>query len=222
MTPASILRLACAALAATLLSSSPLPAQATCTNVGVERWSVKTAAPIGTRAHHLTIEALAALPDPPDIVAPSDKRLESRYPTAIIPRLHEGVLVEVHGFVQKIRLSTDDCDYHLELTANKDGSGGMVIVEVPEPDADHVADPSLRDLLATVRDTLIIALNLPHPPNANGASIGGRAYMAFRGALFFDGWHSPNCDSRGTTPGASTCWEVHPVVGVRFVKAPGA
>ncbi len=179
-------------------------------------------APLPGRAHRFDAVQLAALPTPSDIVQPHDKMLDSRYPTAIAAGLHEGSLVRVRGWVQRIKVSPDDCDYHIEITPEQDSPDGMVIVEVPAPDAAHEADPEVRQQVADVRSWLYTRLHLTHEPSSSGTSIGGRAYIEFSGALFFDGPHSPNCDARGSRPGAATCWEVHPVTGAKFVKRPGS
>jgi hypothetical protein len=211
------------ALGVALAWPGAVRAQAACTSVGAERWAVKTMAPTGTHAHRFDTSEFAALPIPTDIQVPHDKMLDTRYPTAIASGLHEGSLVRVRGWVQKIKTSSDDCDYHIEITPDQNSNDGMVIVEVPAPDASHVTDPDLRQQLTAVRAKLYTMLKLTKEPSSGGVSIGGRAYMEFSGALFFDGPHSPNCDRRGTRPpGAATCWEVHPVTGARFVKRPGA
>jgi hypothetical protein len=129
-------------------------------------------------------------------------------------------MVRVRGYVRRIKTSPDDCDYHIEITPARDSNDGMVIVEVPAPDASHVSDAALRQQVAEVRRWLKQALHLPREPSSNGALIGGRVYLEFTGALFFDGPHAPNCSARGSRPGAATCWEVHPVTAVRFVPKP--
>jgi hypothetical protein len=182
-------------------------AQATCTDVGSERWTVKTMAPLAGGAHRFDAVQFVALPTPSDIQVRHDKMLDSRYPTPIKAGLHEGSLVRVRGWVQRIKVSPDDRDYHIEITPEENSTDGMVIVEVPAADAAHVADTDVRQLVGDVRTWLYAAVNLTHEPSSNGSKIGGRAYTEFSGALFFDGPHAPNCDARGSKPGAATCWE---------------
>lgn len=190
-----------------------------CAAVGSERWTVKTTAPITTHARQIDLVAFGKLPTPTDIHGPHDKMLDTRYPTAIQAGLHEGDLVSVSGWVQKIKTSADDCDYHIEITPLKDGSSGLVIVEIPEPDAAHVADANLRGQLQALRSSLLTKLNLTGEPTMGGNKIGGRAYMSFTGALFFDGPHAPGC-ARGTGKASVTCWELHPVVAAEFAPRP--
>lgn len=196
-------------------------AQTTCARVGSERWVVKTMAPIADDSVlRFDTAELVALPAPTDIQVPHDKMLDTRYPTDIAPGLHEGSLVRVRGYVRRIKTSPDDCDYHIEITPAPDSNDGMVIVEVPAPDASHVSDAALRQQVGEVRNWLKQALHLSREPSSSGAAIGGRVYLEFSGALFFDGPHAPNCSARGSRPGAATCWEIHPVTAVGFAPRP--
>jgi hypothetical protein len=198
-------------------------AQATCTNVGKERWTVKTTAPLSATKKHptFTAESFAKIPEPPNINAPGQKTLESRYTEAIDDSLHEGELVSITGYVQLIKTSPDDCDYHIQITPTAKGDSGTIIVEIPDPDAAHVSDPDLRAVLTAARDSIRKQLKLTREPGSGGSQIGGRAYMEFQGALFFDATHDSNCAGRGTGTPAVTCWELHPVVLTRFAPKPG-
>jgi hypothetical protein len=218
------IRLSYMTAALLLLSLLPMPtrAQATCTNVGKERWTVKTTAPLAAARKHpaFTPESFARIPEPPNIKAAGQKDLESRYTEAIDDSLHEGELVSITGYVQLIKTSPDDCDYHIQLTPTAKGDSGTIIVEIPDPDAAHVSDPDLRALLTAARDSIHKQLKLTKEPGSGGVQIGGRAYMEFQGALFFDGPHESNCAGRGTGTPAVTCWELHPVVLTRFAPKP--
>ncbi len=204
----------------------PFPAaraQTVCAAKGSERWSVKTMAPIDSgAARQFALTELAALPPPAHILERGEKLRDVRYPEPVVPGVREGALVSVAGWVQLIKLSADDCDYHVQITPTRDGTTGMVIVEIPEGDAVHVTDAALRSTLAAERALIRQQLNLKGEPSKHGNVIAGRAYMEFTGALFFDGPHYPHCDARGEGERAATCWEVHPVVASRFVPRPGA
>ena len=80
----------------------------------------------------------------------------------------------------------------------------MVIVEVPAPDAAHEADPEVRQQVADVRSWLYTRLHLTHEPSSSGTSIGGRAYIDFSGALFFEG-PTPRFATPGFTAWGATC-----------------
>ncbi|MEP6622528.1 MAG: hypothetical protein ABJE47_24615 [bacterium] len=207
------------ALPAVLLTPPTVAAQ--CTKVGSERWDVKTSAPNGSRTRHaFTAAELGALHEPPRIDEAGQKMLKTRYPDKLSLGLHEGDMVTVRGWVQLIKTSPDDCDYHIQLTPTKDGTTGTIIVEIPKADADHVSDYALRGELNAEHATILTQLKLAKEPGH--VPIDGRAYMEFKGALFFDGPHYPYCDRRGEGTKAVTCWEVHPVVSTRFVRKPAA
>ena len=196
-------------------------AQATCTAIGSERWTVKIAAPVAThRTRHLDPTTLAALPVPKEAATYQGRMLDRRYASSIRTGLHEGDLATVRGWVQRIKTSSDDCDYHVELTPSQHDLHGMVIVELPPADSIHILDSSLRAQVAAARALLRQQLRLSGEPSRHGNAIGGRAYMEFSGALFFDGIHSPHCELRGSGAGAATCWELHPVIAARFVPRP--
>lgn len=182
---------------------------------------MKTMAPSGqSRPQLFAAGAFARIPVLPGIEAHGQKELDSRYATLISGNLHEGDLVSVTGWVQLIKTSADDCDYHIQITPMQDGSAGTIIVEIPEPDPAHVSDAQLRAQLAAERTLVREQLHLIGEPSRSGNKINGRAYMEFTGALFFDGPHFPNCQSRGEGTPAVTCWEVHPVVSSQFAPRP--
>lgn len=197
-------------------------AQRACTSVGTNRWAVKTMAPI-TSSNPRTFDAqsFAHIPLPRGIDKKGVKKLDARYTAPVGGNLHEGDLVRVTGWVQFIKTSADDCDYHIQLTPTQDGRTGTIIVEIPEPDAQHVADPALRPQLAAARESLRQQLQLKGDPRKRGIRLDGRAYMEFTGALFFDGNDYPECDRQGHGTPAVTCWEVHPVVASRILSKPG-
>lgn len=193
-----------------------------CTRKGHDRWTVKTSAPSGaTKAKAVALHDLASLAAPATIMSKAKgvKLRETRYGDVVGPGLTEGELVSVTGWVRFIKLSSDDCDYHIQLTPDTATTDDMVIVEIPEADAAHVSDAGLRAELAKARDTIPIDLHLKRAPGTGGNTI-GKAYMTFAGALFFDAPHYPNCGRRGVGMQAATCWEVHPVTVVGFAPRP--
>ena len=195
-------------------------AQGTCTAKGKERWTVKTTAPTTSTPRVIPIADFATLRAPPSAISGNkgSKLIETRY-TDSVSGLHEGQLVSVTGWVRLIKTSLDDCDYHIQIEPTQTGHDGMVIVEIPEPDASHVADPRLRGILETARTDMLKALKLTKEPSGRGNTIGS-AYMTITGALFFDAPHHPDCGTRGSGDSAVTCWEVHPVTAVRFAPKP--
>lgn len=205
-------------LAACLIPPAGAVAQA-CTGVGIKRWAVKTMAPAaGQEPRAIDAKALGALPPPPDFKKKT-RLISTRYTGVVDGGLHEGDLVRVSGWVQFIKTSADDCDYHVQITPKRGGKSGTIIVELPQPDAAHVADPALRARLVAARAALLQQLHLTGAPPAKGQFLDGQ-YIEFVGALFFDGNDYPKCDQRGKGTPAVTCWEIHPVVSTRIVPPP--
>lgn len=205
-----------------VLIAGPVALSAQCTAMGHDRWTVKTSAPSSaTKAKVIALQDLATLAAPATVTSKAKgvKLLETRYTGAVGPGLSEGQLVRVTGWVRFIKLSSDDCDYHIQLTPDTANTDDMVVVEIPEADAEHVTDAALRAELAKARDTIPIDLHLKKAPGPSGNKI-GKAYMTFAGALFFDAPHYPNCGKRGVGMQAATCWEVHPVTAVAFAPRP--
>jgi hypothetical protein len=210
------------AAAGLIVAAPSLRAQTTCTAVGKDRWTVKTEAPAtSSRATPIAMDTFATLPAPAMVRThvKGAKTSEVRYPDLISGGLHEGELVRITGWVRFIKLSSDDCDYHIQVTPDTSDTSGMVIVEIPDGDAKHEADTALRAEFETARDTMVPDLHLKRPPGTSGSRI-GKAYMTFEGALFFDAPHYPHCDKRGVGMAAATCWEIHPVTAVRFAPRP--
>jgi hypothetical protein len=213
-------RVALRAAVGLILCTRGAGAQAACTRVGSERWTVKTMAPHSRVVKHaFTAVELGAFPAPPNIDQPHEKNKDSRYTEALADGLHEGDYVSVKGWVQLIKTAPDDCDYHIQITPDKAGTTGTIILEIPAPDPQHVTNATLRTQLQKTRDGIKRQLRLTKEPGG-GNHIDGRAYMEFRGALFFDGYHYPNCDGRGTGTKAVTCWEIHPVTKTAFAVKP--
>lgn len=208
-------------IAAWLVAFATLQGQTLCTAVGKERWPVKTMAPSqATTPVPITLSQLASLAAPGTATSgkPGAKTDETRYSDKV-DGFHEGELVNVTGWVRFIKLSSDDCDYHIQITPDPDKDDGMVVVEIPDGDAAHVADVNLRSQVDAARDGIPAELHLKRAPGAGGSVI-GKAFMTFEGALYFDAPHYPNCGSRGVGMHAATCWEIHPVTAVRFAVKP--
>ena len=196
-------------------------AQIGCAPVGANRWTVKTTAPTPSIAPHaFDARDFARLPAPPGVERKSIRQLDERYGTRIVGTLREGDPVSVSGWVQFIKTSADDCDYHIQITPTRGGRNGTIIVEIPEPDARHVGDPALRTRLATARQALRQQLHLNGDPPRHGVVLTSPVYMEFTGALFFDANDYPACDRRGHGTPAATCWEVHPVTSSRVADPP--
>ncbi len=205
-----------------VLLPAGLAAQAACTKVGKAQWTVKTESPLPPQKPvKISSADFSALPAPASVEngQKGAKSTETRYPDKLEGKYKEGELVSLTGWVRFIKLSTDDCDFHIQVTPDSVSTAGMIIVEIPQADAKHVTDGALRAELDVARQGVESDLKLKKVPSASGNKIRS-AYMTFEGALFFDAPHWPNCDKRGVGMTASTCWEIHPVTKVRFAKKP--
>jgi hypothetical protein len=205
-----------------LVAPGLLLAQAPCSAVGKAQWTVKTEAPLPPlKAKAIASADFTALPAPASVTAgvKGAKSTETRYPDKLEGKYKEGELVRLTGWVRFIKLSSDDCDFHIQVTPDSVSTDGMIIVEIPQADAQHVTNGPLRAELDSARKNVESDLKLNKEPSKSGNKIGS-AYMTFEGALFFDAPHYPNCDKRGVGMRASTCWEIHPVTKVTFARKP--
>jgi len=207
------------ALVATAVAQVAKP----CTAVGKDRWEVKTSAPLAAaRPRSLAFADFAKWPAPAD---PASLRTARTRSAAAVGGLREGDLVSLTGWIRLLATSSDDCDFHIEVEAAAAGAGGAIIVEIPQPDAQHVAGAALRPQLVSARRQLLAALKIKGAPSLRGNLI-GKAYMTATGALFFDAWHYPACAKRGKQQAklgaALTCWEIHPVISVAFAPRPAS
>lgn len=209
------LRAPCFAAILALAPLVPSALTAQCKKPGVSRWAVKTSLPTKrNRLVALTLAELAALSAPAS--AEGNKERTTRYPETVEHNLKEGKLVRVRGWLRLIAVDPD-CDYHIQLTPTKTGTTGTVIVEVPNPEASYEKSAELRDSASAVREFLKTRILKGKDPAGGKGSLIGSAYVEVVGQLFMDAHHLPHCDGRGKQGmAASTCWEVHPVVAMRF------
>jgi hypothetical protein len=205
-----------------LLGPGVIGAQSACTAIGKAQWTVKTESPLApSKAVPIAPDVFSALPVPAEIASHEKgaKNSETRYPDKLEGQFREGEVVSLTGWVRFIKLSSDDCDFHIQVTPDSAGTDGMIIVEIPQADAEHVTNGALRAELEIARAAMESDLKLNKEPSKRGNKIGS-AYMTFDGALYFDAPHWPHCELRGVGMPASTCWEIHPVTKVSFAKKP--
>ncbi len=212
------MRLIPAALALVVLVA-PLSARAQCQKPGVSRWSVKTSLPTArNKPVALTLAEITALPDPATVAG--NKESNKRFTDDLGHGVKEGSLVRVTGWIRLI--ATDpDCDYHIQMTPTNTGTGGTVIVEVPNPEVAFEKSKELRDSATAVRDFLKSRILKGRDPKGNSGTKIGSAYVEVVGQLFMDAHHTPHCDGRGKqNMHATTCWEVHPIISAKFAPKP--
>lgn len=216
-------------VAALVLALGVPPVQARTFTPGTARarWSIKTSVPAGAdlkTPRNVAIGRLIALADAPGVTSQDSRFTTMRIPGAL-DGLHEGDVIQTRGYVHVVA-QDDDGDYHIQMTGSRTSGNNCLIVELPLGKAAFEKDPKLRSiavkLRAFLRDTLL------HKPGkefgAGGNWIGGRAYMAVTGQLFFDDWHVGG-EPRGKSPNghkgkAATLWEIHPITDIRFAPKP--
>lgn len=87
--------------------------------MGKDRWTVKTSAPIPTtKPTAIPLPAFVKLAVPAAVTSGKTgvKTLETRYDDDLGGGLREGTLVSITGWVRFIKLSSADCDYHIQIT----------------------------------------------------------------------------------------------------------
>jgi hypothetical protein len=186
---------------------------------GVERWSIKTSVPEGSKwegARNVSLPELLALPEPRGVT-----RNDRRYQNARIPefpnalKVKEGDLIAVEGWLQLVALEADG-DYHVQISNRAEDGNNCLVVEIPSPLPAFTSSESLRPLFAKtrrlVRDSLLGGLT----PVPAGTVVPQPVYVQVMGALFYD-----DSDLGGPPRGkkgmkAGTAWEIHPVVDIRF------
>jgi hypothetical protein len=173
-------------LAAPAPTELPPPAK-TC---GVERWAVKTgmdpdAAKVDqAKVLSSTVGALSALPAP------------SRPTGRVAPT--ETSIFSVEATLTKIKMESDDSDYHLVLD---DGQGRTMIAEIPSTDC--IGTSPFKSAIGEVRAEVFTRFH----PGPSFKAVGSRVTVT--GVGFFDRIH-------GQTGVAANGIELHPVLRIAF------
>jgi len=131
-----------------------------------------------------SIESLSALPAP------------SRPAARVAPT--ETTVFSVHATLTKIKLESDDSDYHLVLD---DGQGRTMIVEIPSTDC--IGSSPFKSAIGDVRAQVFTRFH----PGPSFRAI--RSEVTITGVGFFDRIH-------GQTGVAQNGIELHPVLSIAF------
>jgi hypothetical protein len=185
------------------------------------RWTIKTALPVGADPAHGTlvpIEELVAMPDVPGVA-----RKDPRFQYARIAGwkgplgLGEGSMVTTRGWLQLVA-NPADADYHLQLTAAPGDRTSALIVEIPSPDSLHTAMADMRPLFAAARAWVREHALGGKEPKHKGTVLAAPLYVTVTGPLFYDDQHvgQPPRGKRGEPAG--TLWEIHPVSRIDFAR----
>lgn len=209
-------RLSCASILAVCLS---------CTAIAQDehaRWPVKTslAGPITTPVS-VSFSDLAAFPLPPQphkSSAKGDSTYQAqRYPAFTNPlNLQEGALIQTRGYLHLVA-SEGDGDYHSQISDSPTDGDHCVIVEVPNSDE---GSAELQPKFGAVRDFIQTKLLNGKGPSSSGNVMRRPPYVEVVGQLFLDDWHLKQPPRGKKSMHAATLWEIHPVIGIRFVTKP--
>jgi hypothetical protein len=195
------------------LSAGPTPGSP------LSRWAIKTSVVSSKLSHpkkidYDTLASMEAL----NLTAAEKKAYRSKLLPNDVSGFHEGDIVRVSGYLQVVGRE-DDGDYHLQLTSKKTGSTECIVVEIPNPDKDFVADEKLRTLVAVPREFLVTRTLKNKQPSTSGSRMIHPPYVTVTGQLFYDGFHQG--EKRGThNMTASSLWELHPVTKIAFAPIP--
>lgn len=209
-------------LANTILLGSPVYG-AECSQKGnSDRRYVKTSVPANAdlgMATPFALDRFLQMPNP-QINMETKQQLETT-PVRLTLRgqLVEGKIVFTEGMLVHASCEADDGDYHLQL-ALPSGSGGCLIVEVPDPVFLAPRNP-LRQISANVRQAVRNIYGGSKPNGAPPRSV----IIHVEGQLFFDAHHYSFNKPRGGDGGgrgkagcaAANLWEIHPITELHVV-----
>lgn len=188
-----------------------------------ERWKIKTSIRPGSDVDHPHAVALSKL-----IVlknaAGVTKADVGTYADLVIPGstagLHEGEIISTKGYIHVVMYSSEDDDYHVQISLTKVKSDKKCfVVEVPKDAAGFAQAGAVQDSARDVR-TWLRRLTKNHEPSTNGSLMGGPPYVKVVGQLFFDASHAKGNPRgrRGQT--APSAWEIHPIMHLEFAPIP--
>ena len=129
---------------------------------GKARWSIKTSVPDGADLDHPTRVDLGDLIDADKLPeAPGVTNKDARFQDARIPKFDnplgvaEGDILSTVGWLHLVA-AEDDGDYHIQISPTHEDDQGtdFLIVEVPTPETEFVADTSLHPRLEAVRSLI--------------------------------------------------------------------
>lgn len=178
---------------------------------GVERWPIKTTiAKVVKSPAPMDFDKFVVLPDPPSAAHNNKDFQKKRYQG-------EDQIVSVKGYVYLVA-GEPDGDYHIQISNSAQSGDHCIVVEVPKDDPTYVQDPYVREKAGAVRKLIRDKLLNEKEPASSGSVMQHPPYMEFAGALFFDDAHVGDAPREKKGMHAATLWEIHPVIGVRFVK----
>lgn len=195
--------------------------QTTELNPGVARWSIKTSLPKKLNKVTIPLTELLSLDNPIEsytVKEHGNKRINN----AVQRGLKEGDIVTTRGYLHLIALENDsknhrDGDYHIQIRATPEWKDSCLIIEIPYPNERFVKDEKLREKCRVVREFVKEKFLRGKEPCA-GNIMKHKMYVEITGQLFFDAPHLKGHPRGKKGMKSYTCWEIHPVTSIRFVK----
>ena len=191
---------------------------------GVERWPVKTSLPSNPgKAKTVALADLLSFGDPD--VSPKVTKNDARFQKQRIPpfsnnlNIHEGELITTTGWLHLIAGESDG-DYHIQISASPTDGNNCIIVEVPNSDAEFVADAALRPQFEQVRTFLKTKTLANKDPSSGGSVMTHPPFVQVTGQLFYDDSHVGDAPRGKKGMKAATLWELHPVTVMAFAPKP--
>jgi hypothetical protein len=126
------------------------------------------------------------------------------------PVLREKKRIKVTGYAWIIKLSGEDCDIHIELSADNKKSSKRIIAEIPNT-------TEYCELHKRIMSDLVSKFNLKAKDDYrfDQKDNGGKPIkMTVMGYLFWDSGH-PNNKNHGSKKVGSV-WEIHPVWSLKW------
>src|SRR3954469_13192331 len=215
------------------LTSAALLAAPTNPQPSKSRWVVKVSTPEPPgKGKSIALDKLMALPSIPNVgkkqSKPGGTYNETRIPKTLFDELgvHEGSMVKTVGYMHLVAYeSKDDDDYHIQLTTTLSDKthqpSECMVVELPQPDAEHVMSADLRTTFEAERKFFHDKLLAGKDPTSTGSVMQHPVYVEVTGQLFYDGWHADNPGERGKKKCKATpAWELHPIPAIKFAPKP--
>jgi len=216
---ASMSRFLLMTLAAGLSLVLPTPSLA----VDHQRWAIKTSIQSGANLAHphtVALTKLITMPGPAGVT----KADVTTHADTVIPGttagLEEGEVISTKGYIHVVMYSTEDDDYHVQVSLTKPKTDTKCfIVEVPKDAAGFAQAGSVRDSAQVIRAWLRKLTNNKEP-SAGGSLMGGPPYVKVVGQLFFDASHASGALRGRRGQKAPSAWEIHPIMHIEFAPIP--
>jgi len=171
-----------------------------------ERWPIKTSYGDATKnPKKISLDVLGKLPVPQGVTW---KKYSDRLIPGTFGGYKEGDFVEMAAWLHLAAFSTDDSDYHLQVTGFRDKGDSCIIVEIPDPR--NTASRTIKSHWQDAR-AFVESLCGGMRPSEDGTVFKDAIYVKVTGQLFYDASHKdPGSRGKGKMV-ARTSWEIHPV-----------